>query len=34
MLFTLRLAQIKLTDDPACEVLFDIFLKPSSVVEP
>jgi hypothetical protein len=34
MLFTLRLAQVKLSEDPLCEALFDVFLKPFSVMEP
>lgn len=34
MLFTLRLAQIKLSEEPNCEQLFDLFLKPTSVMEP
>jgi len=34
MLFTLRLAQIKLSEDRACEDIFDVFLKPNSVMEP
>jgi hypothetical protein len=34
MLFTLRLAQIKLSEDPKCEELFEIFLKSSTVIEP
>jgi dynein heavy chain 1 len=34
MLFTLRLAQIKLTEDNTCDQLFEIFLKASSVMEP
>jgi len=34
MLFTLRLAQIKLSEDNTCDQLFEIFLKPSSVFEP
>ena len=34
MLFTLRLAQIKLSEEPICEQLFDLFLKPVSILEP
>lgn len=34
MLFTMRLAQIKLSQDPRNEELFDYFLKPQTAMEP
>lgn len=34
MLFTLRLAQIRLGEDPVCEPLFDLFLSSTTTLEP
>lgn len=34
MLFTLRLAQIRLGEDPVCDPLFDCFLSSTTTLEP
>jgi len=34
MIFTLRLAQIRIGEEEGCDVLFDLFLQSTTMVEP